>query len=566
MSSLSTADPNYRHPSPTVQTLYSDMKSRDNSLHPVPARTLFRNEVTQRAYSGQSSQMKRSFERLQRMDSGKVEYRTIAFCTHLTISRWEPPLPTSTDGSTEEGSSSATSSPEAARNNPAHAARLLTLANYISHILSLTAGIPNKQPHSAVAHQPKPEQAVAGNRINSTSSSNSVSVNVSSGPGPIKSESGRQHRYSPDYHHHLIRRNAHHQALQPMRGHSGLQQCPQDESVIYPYRNEPSYEQSYQEGPHVFDQRARSSARQDRHESMSRASSQFLSHQARRPNYEHEPQFQTGPPRDPPPLLRIPYPNLTLTLALIYVDRLKAKNKDAKGEAGCSHRLFLVAFIIAAKYRCSVELASPLTQDMDGFNQEHGSYGLEPSVDNRDNDNEYFVDGPLRPMSGVSTASTEQNLERSNAELIFSNDAWVRLLNLGSFYRQPIPARPTANSRNQGSYHHSHHTQSSGSPNSRASSEQSMLGQPSPSATSLRVRTPSDLATQAPFHAQTSFPSNSSIINATNASPTAAMLQVEDLDRMEAEFLTFLNYDLATMSHDLETCWNLLVGKKESRP
>ena len=34
-------------------------------------------EVSQRAYSGQSSQMKSSFDRLQKLDQGKVEYRTI---------------------------------------------------------------------------------------------------------------------------------------------------------------------------------------------------------------------------------------------------------------------------------------------------------------------------------------------------------------------------------------------------------------------------------------------------------------------------------------------------------
>ena len=59
----------------------------------------------------------------------------------------------------------------------------------------------------------------------------------------------------------------------------------------------------------------------------------------------------------------------------------------------------------------------------------------------------------------------------------------------------------------------------------------------------------------------------SSIMHSSTASSSqtgaGSILQVEDLDRMEAEFLTFLNFDLATMSHDLETCWNLLVGKKE---
>jgi hypothetical protein len=55
--------------------------------------------------------------------------------------------------------------------------------------------------------------------------------------------------------------------------------------------------------------------------------------------------------------------------------------------------------------------------------------------------------------------------------------------------------------------------------------------------------------------------SSSSPVSSSNAA--GSVLQVEDLDRMEAEFLTFLNFDLATMSHDLETCWNLLVGKKD---
>ncbi|KAF9356407.1 hypothetical protein BGX26_005315 [Mortierella sp. AD094] len=199
---------------------------------------------------------------------------------------------------------------------------------------------------------------------------------------------------------------------------------------------------------------------------------------------------------------------------------LKAKYPEAKGEPGCSHRLFLVAFIIAAKYRCSVELSSPVPQDLDGVDQEQeinrdsksGSYGNNPNGDETEDD-----------------SRSNQSLEaRLNAELIFSNHAWVRLLNLGSFYRADTAASGSATESREPS---------------------SSLAQPSHSAQAIE-----------------SLPSLSSIINPAASSPVTGMLQVEDLDRMEAEFLTFLNLDLATMSHDLETCWNLLVGKNEAQP
>ncbi|KAF9907589.1 hypothetical protein EC991_010801 [Linnemannia zychae] len=61
-------------------------------------------------------------------------------------------------------------------------------------------------------------------------------------------------------------------------------------------------------------------------------------------------------------------------------------------------------------------------------------------------------------------------------------------------------------------------------------------------------------------------PSSTSSSPSTALPPTPAapssILQVEDLDRMEAEFLTFLDYDLAARSQDLDTCWGLLVGNK----
>ncbi|KAF9196030.1 hypothetical protein BGZ50_002538 [Haplosporangium sp. Z 11] len=54
----------------------------ENYVLPPPPRqpTLFGvrcTEISQRAYTGKSSEMKKSFDRLQRLDNGKVEYRTI---------------------------------------------------------------------------------------------------------------------------------------------------------------------------------------------------------------------------------------------------------------------------------------------------------------------------------------------------------------------------------------------------------------------------------------------------------------------------------------------------------
>ncbi|KAF9567489.1 hypothetical protein EC968_003213 [Mortierella alpina] len=82
------------------------------------------------------------------MDNGKVEYRTIAFCAHLTVSRWEPvvPITPASGPSSSEGN---------ATKDPAHAARLMSLANYVRHILSLTNGSPNAQAQAVV----QPQQA-----------------------------------------------------------------------------------------------------------------------------------------------------------------------------------------------------------------------------------------------------------------------------------------------------------------------------------------------------------------------------------------------------------------------
>ncbi|KAF9439370.1 hypothetical protein BGZ76_000031 [Entomortierella beljakovae] len=427
-------------------------------LQTLPPPSLFGvkcTEVSQKAYSGQSSQMKKGFEMLQKIDNGKVEYRTIAFCTHLTVSRWEPttlPPAASNDMPTSQAA------PISAQG---HAARLMSLANYIRHILSLTVAVPNSQPlASTKQHQPTKEDT----RNNNVSNSNSLAN--SSGPGPIKSDSNRRHRFSA---YNSGRRN------------------PQTSEVSH-------RDHSLQAEGQIVQ---RNDARESSHiqEMMGLSSSQQSS------------QNQT---RNSSPLLKIPFPNLTLTLALIYVDRLKAKYPDAKGEPGCSHRLFLMAFIIAAKYRCSVELSAPLPQDLDA-NDSNGEHS---------------------EMNDNIETRLETRLDR---ELVFSNHAWVRLLNLGSFYRQSSTSTSSVTDNQE-----------------QNSNAEPMREQPSHTAQS-----------SAPIPSQENHTSLPSIINATS-SPIAGMLQVEDLDRMEAEFLTFLNFDLATMGHDLDTCWNLLVGKNNN--
>ncbi|KAG0002897.1 hypothetical protein BGZ79_002097 [Entomortierella chlamydospora] len=391
----------------------------------------------------------------------------------MDISRWEPTIPTPDAETASENASAVSGS----SSTISHAARLMSLANYIRHILSLTVAVPNAQPQAHARQQQVKDEPRNQDSNTPSSNSSSGSTASSSGPGPIKSESNRRHRFSPAYHHHPARRSTHHSE----RGSSSTQYHSE-----YP---------GYREGNYT---------------SESRETSQNY------PRASYDASHTQQPTSILPPLLKIPFPNLTLTLALIYVDRLKAKYPKVKGEPGCSHRLFLVAFIIAAKYRCSVELSPPVSQDLDGVDQEQeiGSYRNNPDGEGIEDD-------------GRSNQSLDARL---NAELIFSNHAWVRLLNLGSFYRQPSADAAASSS------------------SATENREQSSSAQPSHSAQAIE-----------------SLPPLSSIINNAASSPVTGMLQVEDLDRMEAEFLTFLQLDLATMSHDLETCWNLLVGKSEAQ-
>ncbi|KAF9142274.1 hypothetical protein BGX30_002982 [Mortierella sp. GBA39] len=263
-------------------------------------------------------------------------------------------------------------------------------------------------------------------------------------------------------------------------------------------------------------------------------------------------------------LPKVPFPNLTLTLALIYVDRLKEKNPAAKGEPGCSHRLFLVAYIIAAKYRCCVEFATLLqeqyrsdvstlttntTSTLANETNDQGEKG--DSDDNKD-----VIDGEKK--------SIDQRIceARSRAEVILSNQAWVQLLSLGSFMRPTPPpstsSTTTVAARTSPSQPMNH---------SIGSSAMGTLGSGSGvEAKPLPIQSIPLSANDGASVTQTQTPPPSNSTSPSTPlppSPPSSILQVEDLNRMESEFLTFLDYDLAARSQDLDTCWGLLVGNKE---
>ncbi|KAF9912996.1 hypothetical protein EC991_005864 [Linnemannia zychae] len=319
-----------------------------------------------------------------------------------------------------------------------------------------------------------------------------------------------RHRFSPDYHDHSGR-------------HARHQQQYSDEPLQGQYDQDQSYPPAR------------------RSESPNAKSSGAMRHLPQPINTSRS----FVPPQQELP--KVPFPNLTLTLALIYVDRLKAKNPEAKGEPGCSHRLFLIAFIIAAKYRCSVALSPSQSQEA------------------THSENSLFYDPPVVPEDDEE--EEKLSLEsRLNSELIFSNHAWVRLLNLGSFAR--IPTSATGGSGPTGQTPTSP-MMTSVPPSPQASETSTMASNTPVPTTPTQGQTP----TQAqPLQSLSSIMHSASGTSAGGASHSnnssvstaGTVLQVEDLDRMEAEFLTFLNFDLATMTHDLETCWNLLVGKKDA--
>ncbi|KAF9895860.1 hypothetical protein BX616_008674, partial [Lobosporangium transversale] len=244
------------------------------------------------------------------------------------------------------------------------------------------------------------------------------------------------------------------------------------------------------------------------------------------------------------------------------------KYPDAKGEAGVSQRLFLVAYILAAKYRCSVELAALLqeynnhiiaaatavdqSKDLElALKLSRNGYGDDEINDDFSNNSKHNIPAGVDVnQSDKALSMIERRIDeaRSRAQLIFSNYEWARLLSLGSFFNPqsllnpnqapPPPPILSSDALNLDS--------SVDYKKSDPDSVLTALPSPSPSPTPTPTPTPSPLAKP------------TSMLSTIPSATSVTILQVEDLDRMEAEFLTFLDFDLSTKSQDLETCWNLL--------
>lgn len=583
-------------------------------------------EASQKAYSRHSSDVKASFNRLQLEDRGAVENRTIAFSTHLTISRWEPmppsattitaatastknPIAPSTSPSTTSSSSSASTPPNSTeeqilssgstseqqqaqtqaqtihgshstgsappeqpplppqRDNPIYAARLISLANYIRHIISLSSG--NSPLHSQstlvqqrlllaqrqqqhLLQQQRQQQKLLESRPTWTTVNRpqqdaaSLPSPLSAGPGPMKNNSlsTRRHRQTSEYHDHAARRQLHHQqqvqSSASAQDAQGFLQRP-DSTQDLPSPTSP-----------IFQVGRRSSQQQQQQQQSHNAGNEQSAAAAAAAS--------SGGSKLALTLPKVPFPNLTLTLALIYVDRLKEKNPAAKGEPGCSHRLFLVAYIIAAKYRCCVELATLLQE-------QYRSDVSTPTTNTTSTlANETYDQGEKGDCTDNKDAIEEEKKSidqriseaRSRAEVILSNQAWVQLLSLGSFMR---PTPPPSNSSTTTMVV------------ARTSPSQPMNRSIGSNATGTLEPGSGVVAKPLPIQstplsandgAQTPPPSDStSPSTPLPPSPPSSVLQVEDLNRMESEFLTFLDYDLAARSQDLDTCWGLLVGNKE---
>ncbi|KAF9345758.1 hypothetical protein BGX26_002770 [Mortierella sp. AD094] len=497
----------------------------------------------------------------------------------------------------------------------------MSLANYIRHIISLSSGNSTtntqmtlvlqqqqQQQQQQFLRQQKLQACRPTSSIPTQQARNSSGTRVqdaallslpsplSAGPGPVKSSAAmsmRKHRYLSEYHDYQARRQMHHHHQQQSsdQGRRDVEQAKHQQS-----RQTLESQESPEEHVHRLPSPTSPTFLAGRRLSQRQAQSVAMSF---------------------PALLKVPFPNLTLTLALIYVDRLKAKYPDAKGEPGCSLRLFLVAYIIAAKYRCSVELAALMRKyntcilkcEAEDLEESYDSSNSTSIIERLASANLMTPTTPITPNIPKKSAQTtrehsrdeaaklEQRLwdMRSYAELIFSNQEWVRLLSLGSFFRPPSVAQSSSSA---GTTAAAMNTRTSpNQPMDRSTHSSTSPGKFEPKSLPIQSIPPTELAgvesantlscdtksksmtnlnsaqITAPTTATTNVTTTTATTTATTTPPPTttattsttptSILQVEDLDRMETEFLTFLSFDLSTKNQDLDTCWNLLIGNKE---
>lgn len=225
------------------------------------------------------------------------------------------------------------------RNSPLYTARLMSLANYIRHIISLSSA--NKS--QLTTHEQQRQQKIQGCRPMSSYPSESVyntgnsdqgnmyskmylestslpsPQSAGSGPGPIKSTaslSSRKHRYSSVYHDHQTRRQVYHHHQQQERYYQQDRQNPQVDQVHrLPSPTSPTAHVHY-------------------------------------PISEQQPMLQGAGAAVSPSIknvstfLKIPHPNLTMTLALIYVDRLKAVSTFIPLTSNCGDDRCVVSIVL----------------------------------------------------------------------------------------------------------------------------------------------------------------------------------------------------------------------------
>ncbi|KAF9926719.1 hypothetical protein FBU30_003751 [Linnemannia zychae] len=169
-------------------------------------------------------------------------------------------------------------------------------------------------------------------------------------------------------------------------------------------------------------------------------------------------------------------------------------------------------------------------------------------------------DGEVKPID------QRINEARSRAEVILSNQSWVQLLSLGSFMRaMPVASQPTNTSLTSARTSPTQPMNRQVPTDITGTIESDSVVEAKPLPIQSTLTTSNSISVDSRPMENLAITQTQTLTPASNSSPVlppSSVLQVDDLDRMESEFLTFLDYDLAARSQDLDTCWGLLVGNK----